>query len=156
MNLVIADSAVLLRAFVSPPAGASEDILQAFQQSADLLRGVARGEVQLALSDAVVAEIIVALSSPRHFGLSREETASRLRVVLSHPGVRIAARPAMLAALDRWAREPGVGFSRALTVQRAVDLGAGLVLEAEGPGSHRRPVALAEGEDGTPGDRDAR
>lgn len=118
------DSSLILRALIGPVDREDSAGEPEFLRAAQVLRQVARGEIQITMTDATIAEIVIALSSPRHFGLTREETAGRMRALLGDVGVRISGRTAALAALDRWALDPAIGFTRALTIERAIESGA--------------------------------
>jgi uncharacterized protein len=80
-----------------------------------LLQAAQRNEVQLTTSESVIAEIVFILSSPRLYGLAREEIAARLRPILQLPGLKVTHRSTYLRALDLFVRYR-VDFEDALTV----------------------------------------
>ncbi|MFM9106511.1 MAG: hypothetical protein ACKOWF_07410 [Chloroflexota bacterium] len=139
---VMVDAGVVVRGLLAPPPAGARGSHEV-QRSADLLRRVASGEVQIAMTDAVISEIATVLVSRRYFRLSREDAAHRLRGLFTEPGVRVAGKAAVLAALDRWARDPATSFSHALSVERAADAGAGIPgdapLRLPAAGSLERP-----------------
>lgn len=122
--VVMVDAGVIVRGLIAPSAAGNSREQMESRRSAELLRQVARGETQIALTDASIAALAAVLTSPRHFQLSRQEAESRLRALLSDVGVRVVGRAAILAALDRWLANPAIGFSQALTIERASEAGA--------------------------------
>lgn len=136
------DAGVIVRGFLDPGAAADARESAEVRRSAELLLRVARGETQIVMTDAAIAEVAIVLTSPRHYRLSRQDAAARMRALLSESGVRLSGRATVLAALDRWASDPAIGFSRALTVERAIEAGAMLADDfLPSPG---RPRAAAE------------
>ena len=71
--------------------------------------------------DAVIAEVAFILTSPRHYDLPREVAKDALLPLLVLPGCVLADREACVAALQWWAREPGISFVDALAATIAFD-----------------------------------
>jgi len=67
---------------------ALDDEAQA-ERCRQLLQQAGRGEVELFLCEAVLAEMVYVLSSPRLYGLSRSEVYDRLMPILELRGVRL-------------------------------------------------------------------
>jgi predicted nucleic acid-binding protein len=62
----------------------------------------------------VVSEVVYVLTS-RIYRVPRQEVRDSLEAVLELPGVKISAKPLLLAALDLWMRYP-IGFDDAFQV----------------------------------------
>ena len=61
-------------------------------------------EVSLTTSEAVIAEVVYVLASPKHYGLSREAVKECLYPLLSLRGLSLSYRKTYLRALDYYAR----------------------------------------------------
>jgi len=112
------DANVLIRAIAGPRAAsdiASHDL------ATSLFAEMRRGDRELVVNDAVLAEVVFILHSRNHVAMDREEVAGSLRALLRHPGFRIDGKAAALAALERWAVTPSLSFVDALVIDRARD-----------------------------------
>ena len=81
-----------------------------------LFLDVRAGRTEVTTSEAVIAEVLYVLTSPRQYGLPPGEAAERLRPVLELRGLRLPEKQRHLRALDLLARYPFLGFKDALTV----------------------------------------
>jgi predicted nucleic acid-binding protein len=94
------DTNIFLRYLVKPQTPADEPKRRA---CFDLLQRVKRGEEQVTTCEAVLAEVIYNLCSPRQYRLSHEEASARLRPLLILPGLRLPQKRVYLKALDLFA-----------------------------------------------------
>jgi predicted nucleic acid-binding protein len=94
------DTNIFLRYLVKPQSPADEPKRRA---CFELLQRVKRGEEQVTTCEAVVAEVIYNLCSPRQYRLSHEEASARLRPLLILPGLRLPQKRVYLKALDLFA-----------------------------------------------------
>lgn len=82
------------------------DDSQAHQACLSLLQQAERNEVNLVTSEGVISQVVYALSSPKHYQLSR----SRIKVALSRLllllGLKMPQRQVCLRALDLYAKHP--------------------------------------------------
>jgi predicted nucleic acid-binding protein len=67
-------------------------------------------------SEAVLAEVVYVLVSPRQYGLSPAAAAARLKPLLSVPGLKLPNKHLYLRALDIFATHPGLDFEDTLSV----------------------------------------
>jgi predicted nucleic acid-binding protein len=86
----------------------------------DLFRRAARGEVALATSEAVVAEVCYVLTSRATYALDRATVAKVLRPVLSLRALGLNDKRVVLAALDRWAMGEQRKFVDCLIAEHAL------------------------------------
>ncbi|MXY26235.1 MAG: type II toxin-antitoxin system VapC family toxin [Acidobacteria bacterium] len=102
------DANVILRYLTRDDEAKAEACYELFQQ-------VQRGEAELATCEAIVAEVIYVLSSPRlTYRLSHEETRARLLPLLTLRGLRLPQKRVCLQALDTYASSPSMDFEDAL------------------------------------------
>lgn len=80
----------------------TEDDPDKAQRSLHLFQRANRGDLELATSEAVVAEIVYVLASPVIYGFHREEIADRLGAVLVGNGIRLDHKEVVLNALHRY------------------------------------------------------
>lgn len=69
----------------------------------DLFRRTERNEINLATSEAVIAEVVYLLASKQLYDVLRERIRELLRPLLSLPGLKLAPRRMYLRALDLYA-----------------------------------------------------
>ena len=79
-----------------------------------LLEQARKGEIALTTSESVIAEVVFVLSSPRVYGLSREDVRARLYPLLALEGLKLPERSKYFRALDLYANH-AVDFEDALT-----------------------------------------
>ena len=83
----------------------------------ELFRRVQRGEEELTTCEAIVAEVVYVLSSPRlPYRLNHGEIRARLLPILTLRGLRLPQRRLCLRALDVYATSPSLDFEDALAV----------------------------------------
>jgi predicted nucleic acid-binding protein len=109
----VLDTNIFLRFLVAPTTPADQIKLQA---CATLFQRVQRDQEQVITTEAVIAEVIYVLISPRQYGLSHVDAAARLRPLLTLRGLKIAYKRVYLRALDLFASRPFLDFEDAITV----------------------------------------
>ena len=83
----------------------------------ELLRRVQQGEEELTTCEAIVAEVVYVLSSPRlPYRLDHEQIRARLLPILTLRGVRLPHKHVCLRALDLYASSAFLDFEDALAV----------------------------------------
>ena len=81
----------------------------------ELFRRVQHGEVEIVTCEAIVAEVIYVLSSPRlPYRLSHGQIRERLLPLLTLRGLRLPQKRVVLEALDIYASSRSVDFEDAL------------------------------------------
>jgi uncharacterized protein len=100
----------------------TQDDLEKARRSFDLFQRANRGEIELVTSEAVVAEVVYVLSSPRLYGTPRNEIATRLGAMLVSSGLRLAYKPTVLDALKRYG-STNLHFVDCLCVEHALKEG---------------------------------
>lgn len=93
-----------------------------------LFQRIRRGAESVATSEAVVAEIVYVLSSPRWYRFSHADISARLRPLIALRGVRVSHKRTVLYALRVYADHPFLDFEDALTVAHMGRLGVSEVL----------------------------
>ena len=88
-----------------------------------LFQRIRRGAEVGATSEAVVAEIVYVLSSPRWYRFTHAEIRARLRPLIALRGVRMSHKRTVLQALNVYAAHPFLDFEDALTVAHSKRLG---------------------------------
>ncbi len=79
-----------------------------------LFQRVKRGTERVTTCEAVIAEIVYVLSSKKHYALSAQEIADRLRPILELKGFSLAHKRTYLRALEVYASYPKLDFEDAL------------------------------------------
>ena len=83
----------------------------------ELLRRVQQGEEELTTCEAIVAEVVYVLSSPRlPYRLDHAQIRARLLPILTLRGVRLPHKRVCLRALDLYASSAFLDFEDALAV----------------------------------------
>ncbi len=83
----------------------------------ELFQQVRRGETELTTCEAIVAEVVYVLSSPRlPYRLSPEQIRVRLLPLLTLRGLRLPQKRVCLEALDIYASSPSLDFEDALAI----------------------------------------
>lgn len=67
-----------------------------------LFRRARLGEIKLATSESIIAEVTYVLTSPRSYRLPRADVAAALRPLLIDPGLQIDHKLVVLSAVDVW------------------------------------------------------
>lgn len=87
-------------------------------RSLELFQRANRGEIELATSEAVVAEVVYVLASPAIFRTPRGEIATRLGALLVGNGIRLEHKDIVLDALQQYG-ESNLHFIDCLCVAHA-------------------------------------
>lgn len=85
----------------------------------DILDQVEQGIEQFTTTDAVIAEVVFILTSPRHYGLTRREALIRVVPLLRFRGSMISNRKELESAFSRWEANPKISFVDALSIAMA-------------------------------------
>lgn len=80
----------------------------------DLFERVASGEKQVTSCEAIISEVVYVLRSGKHYGLTAEETRTRLVPILSLRSFTLPYKRSILEALDLTAENPSLDFEDAL------------------------------------------
>ncbi|MGD9890330.1 MAG: PIN domain-containing protein [Dehalococcoidia bacterium] len=115
------DTNIFLRYLVRDDPAKARATRALFQQ---IWRGAEIG----ATSEAVVAEIVYVLSSPRWYRFTHADISARLRPLIALRGVRISHKRTGLHVLTVYAAHPFLDFEDALTVAHMKRLGITEVL----------------------------
>ena len=107
------DANVFLRLLARDAPAKTTDCFALFQSAL-------RGQVELHTSEAIVAEVVYVLTSPKLYGRSRAETASGLRPVIEIRGLRLDHKDSVLAAIDRWEHTRVLDFDDCLATAHAL------------------------------------
>jgi predicted nucleic acid-binding protein len=78
-----------------------------------------RGKVDLHTSEAIVAEVVYVLTSPRIYGQPRRQVARALGPFLENRGLRLDHKLSVVAALARWAQS-NLDFEDCLAIEHAL------------------------------------
>jgi predicted nucleic acid-binding protein len=89
------------------------------RSSCRLLNRARRGEVELHLGEAIIAEGVFVLSSPRLYAQPRTEIAYALQPVLENRGRRLDHKQSVLAASRRWAAS-ALDFPDCVAIEHAL------------------------------------
>ena len=90
----------------------------------ELFQRLQRGEEELATCEAIVAEVIYVLSSPRlPYRLSHEQIRARLLPLLTLRGLRLPQKRVCLEALDTYGSSPTLDFEDALATAHMAQRG---------------------------------
>lgn len=81
-----------------------------------LFQRVQGGEEEITTSEAVIAEVVDVLASPRYYRLSPAEIAGRLQPIISLRGLKLPHKRRLLRALDLYATHTFLDFEAALSV----------------------------------------
>jgi len=81
-----------------------------------LFQRMRSGEEQGRTAEAIVAEVVYVLISPRHYGLARAEVRGRLLPLLLVRGLRLPDKQVCIRALELWEADRGLDYEDALIV----------------------------------------
>jgi len=115
--VIVVDANVFIRALVGTVVPTDEPLVVAAR---GLFLAVAAGDEQISTNEAVIAEVVFILHSPRHIGLARQEVIRRLVPLLGQPGCHFADKNRVLRAFALWIAWPRVSFVDALTAAQAL------------------------------------
>jgi predicted nucleic acid-binding protein len=111
------DTNVIIRYLVADDARKAE-------ASKDLFLRTQADEEELFTTEAMVAEAVYVLASPRSlYKLGRDQTASRLRMILGLRGLKLPNKSTCLRALDLFASTAWLDFEDALALAHMQELG---------------------------------
>jgi predicted nucleic acid-binding protein len=80
------------------------------------LRRIAAGAEQVTTCEAIIAETLYVLISPRQYGLSHQDASGRLRPIVALRGLQLPHKRSYLRALDLVATYRQLDFEDALLV----------------------------------------
>lgn len=104
----------------------------------ELIQRANRGEIDLVTSEAVIAEVIYVMASPRLYGTPRVEIASRLGAVIVSNGLRMDHKSTVLDALERFGSS-NLHFIDCLCAEHARRVGTPAVVYSYDRGLDRVP-----------------
>ena len=111
------DTNVILRYLTRDDEARAEACYEIFQR-------VQRQEEELATCEAIVAEVVYVLSSPRlPYRLNADQIRARLLPILMLRGLKLSHKRVCLRALDVYASSPPLDFEDALAVAHMEQLG---------------------------------
>lgn len=114
------DANFIIRAVVAPVTAHDRPMMETVRA---FFRLVAAGEEAFTTSEAVIAEVVFILHSPRHLNAPRQDVVTRLKPLIELPGCRMPAKQRTVRALDRWGSTPTISFVDALTAELALEQG---------------------------------
>lgn len=88
-----------------------------------LFQQAERNQVSLVTSEAIIAEIVYVLSSPKHYQLSRQQIRVALSRLLLLPGLKMTNRNTHLRALALYAQHAALDFEDCLSVAHMAKVG---------------------------------
>lgn len=109
------DTNVFIRLLIGDDPEKEERCLSLFQRAR-------RGDITLATSETIVAEIVYVLSSWSTYRLPRERIAAALQPVLAIPGLRLEHKDSVLQALVLW-EESTLDFEDCLAIEHVRRMG---------------------------------
>ena len=121
--MIVVDVNYFLRAIVQPQT--PQDVQQAATAQM-LFRLAASGQETFTTNDAIIAEVVFILHSPRHYNLARPDVTARLKPILQLPGCKLPNKSRILGSLDLWEGSPSISFVDAVAATQALDLGIDL------------------------------
>jgi predicted nucleic acid-binding protein len=86
-------------------------------------RRIQTGAESVTTSEATIAEVVYVLSSRSLYGLSNEDIAARLTLIISLRGLQLRYKRACLRAFDLFGAHPFLDFEDALAVAHMERLG---------------------------------
>ncbi len=102
------DTTIFLRYLTADP--------ERYKACLALFQQAERNQVNLVTSEAIIAEIVYVLSSPKHYQLSRQLIRVALSRLLLLPGLKMANRNTYLRALALYAQHAALEFEDCLSV----------------------------------------
>ena len=107
-----ADTNIFLRYLVQPVTEIDRARAEACRE---LFERVSASAEEITTSEAVLAEIVYVLSSPRQYGLSPVDVVARLKPIVALPGLKLERKRLYLRALDIYASQSRLDFEDAIT-----------------------------------------
>jgi predicted nucleic acid-binding protein len=109
--VIFVDASIYVRYLVQPVT--PQDRINE-RRAAALFALVESGAVEITTSEAILAEVAIILSNPRHYGASRSTAATGLKALLRPRGCRMPSKEVSLRALDIWVTQPELSLPDAL------------------------------------------
>lgn len=106
-----ADANVFLRYLAQPVTAVDQ---ARFAACSALFTRVNRADETITTSEAVLAEVLYVLTSPRQYGLTPADAAARMEPILQMKGLRLPGKRLYRRALTIFSTYPGLGFEDAL------------------------------------------
>ena len=88
-----------------------------------LLQRVKAGQEELTTTEAIIAEIVYVLSSPRLYHLEPAEIGARVTPILKLRGLKLAHKQTYIRAFDLYATYPFLDFEDAVALAQMERLG---------------------------------
>lgn len=110
------DANIILRYLTLDDLTKAEHCLALFQR-------IERGEEQATTCEVILHEVLYVLSSARHYDLSHQEAAGRLRPIITLRGIKLPQKQIYLRALDLYASAPFLDFGDALSIAHMEEQG---------------------------------
>ncbi|HEY8492155.1 MAG TPA: PIN domain-containing protein [Dehalococcoidia bacterium] len=108
----VLDANIFLRYITRDNPQQSEACRRLFEQ-------VRTGDLRVATSEGIIAEVIYVLTSPRLYRLPREQAAASLLPLVKLRGLRVPRKDVCVRALRLYAQYPFLDFADALVVAHA-------------------------------------
>lgn len=110
--MMFTDTNIFLRYLVRPVTEIDRTRAEACRV---LFERVSSGTEAITTSEAVLAEIVFVLASPRQYGLTPADIVARLKPIIALPGLKLPRKRLYLRALDIYAAQPRLDFEDAIT-----------------------------------------
>ena len=109
--MIFVDATFFLRYLVQPVT--PQDRINE-RRAAALFASVESGAAEITTSEAILAEVALILTSPRHYAAPRSIAAAGVKALLRPRGCRMPAKEVSLRALDLWVTSPELSFPDAV------------------------------------------
>lgn len=121
--MIALDANFIIRAVMGPVTVHDRPMMESARA---FFRLVDAGNEEFTTSEAVIAEVVFILHSPRHLNTARQDVVARIKPLLELPGCRMPTKRRTVRALDRWSAMPAISFVDALVAELALEHGGGL------------------------------
>ncbi len=109
--MIVVDANVIIMAVTQAD---DEQNRPLFDNAQQFFRRAERGEIDVFIPAAVVAEVMFILTSPRKFGLNPSDACELMETLLLTKNIEAEGQPQILKAFSLWSANPGRGFVDAL------------------------------------------
>ncbi len=109
--MIVVDANVIIMAVAQADDEQNRPLFDSAQQ---LFRRAERGDIQVFIPAAVVAEVMFILTSPRKFGLDSPDACELMETLLLTKNIETEGKPQILRAFALWSAHPAIGFVDAL------------------------------------------
>ena len=106
------DTDIFLRFLVQPASLLDQEKAESCRA---LFERAAAGEEVITTSEAVLAEVVYVLASPRQYGLAPVEVSGRLKPLIGLPGLKLSQKRLYLRALDIYSANAHLDFEDAIS-----------------------------------------